>query len=201
MTTPSNAAVPAGWYPDPAGSGRTRWWDGAQWTEHFQEPYSAAATAPALRASDGTSPDTPWIWAILGVMAALILPVLFVDQRAIIAQATETTNPFALTPAEVIQGAIGWVGIALFVVFGYFDYKALKQRGVPNPFHWAWSFFALITPLVYVIGRSIVAVRRTGRGWTPMWVAIGLWVVSIVVNVVLVLIPTFSAVTDTISRY
>ena len=31
-------AVPAGWYADPEQPARRRYWDGAQWTEHFQEP-------------------------------------------------------------------------------------------------------------------------------------------------------------------
>lgn len=30
----SQSPPPAGWYPD--NSGRQRWWDGSQWTEHYQ---------------------------------------------------------------------------------------------------------------------------------------------------------------------
>lgn len=33
---PAPIGPPAGWYSDPAGTGRTRWWDGTMWTEHLQ---------------------------------------------------------------------------------------------------------------------------------------------------------------------
>lgn len=58
MTTPA-----PGWYPDPAGGDGSRWWDGAQWTEHLQPATDAAARGPAdpWRSSSVTSP-TPSGW-------------------------------------------------------------------------------------------------------------------------------------------
>ncbi len=41
---------PAGWHPDPAGSGRLRYYDGRQWTDHYAarhpDPTPAAAAVP-----------------------------------------------------------------------------------------------------------------------------------------------------------
>ncbi|MCS3443561.1 DUF2510 domain-containing protein [Microbacterium phyllosphaerae] len=56
--------TPAGWYDD--GSGRQRWWDGTQWTEHFapiaepaapETPVDAEAPAATVEASGGESAD------------------------------------------------------------------------------------------------------------------------------------------------
>jgi len=45
MSNPSNPVTPAGWYPDPSGDGRSRWWDGTQWTDHYAP---APATTPQV---------------------------------------------------------------------------------------------------------------------------------------------------------
>jgi hypothetical protein len=47
--------TPAGWYDD--GSGRQRWWDGTQWTEHFApvaEPAAPAQATPAAEETEAT---------------------------------------------------------------------------------------------------------------------------------------------------
>jgi hypothetical protein len=31
-------STPAGWYPDPSGTGGQRWWDGQKWTDQLQPP-------------------------------------------------------------------------------------------------------------------------------------------------------------------
>src|SRR5690349_23884053 len=51
MTTPP---TPAGWYPDPDGTGGQRYWDGAAWTEHR----SPAVEAPQP-ASEPAAPSQP----------------------------------------------------------------------------------------------------------------------------------------------
>src|SRR5436190_7533697 len=61
MTTPT---TPAGWYPDPDGSGGQRYWDGFIWTEHRSPAVSAPEPAGDISTSEQPTsvvslPDQP----------------------------------------------------------------------------------------------------------------------------------------------
>jgi hypothetical protein len=61
MTTPT---TPAGWYPDPDGSGGQRYWDGSIWTEHRSPAVSAPEPTGDVSASEQPTsvvslPDQP----------------------------------------------------------------------------------------------------------------------------------------------
>jgi hypothetical protein len=61
--------MPAGWYPDPAGSGARRYWDGAGWGQLEGAPPPATAPAPTKR-------GVPLVLKIaLGVVLAFVLMV------------------------------------------------------------------------------------------------------------------------------
>lgn len=158
--------VIAGWYPDPAGSGRSRWWDGAQWTENFETPYSLAPaqlTAPA-----GTPAYNGWIWAIVALLFLQNLTslVLFIPGYFEDAAAGSSSGRFAVV--DLVTTVISWIVYGVSVALAYFDWRTLRDSGVPQPFHWA---FAFILP-VYLIGRGIVTRRRTGRGIATLWITV-----------------------------
>jgi hypothetical protein len=56
--TPS---TPAGWYADPAGSDRLRWWDGTRWTDHLTDAPTAGAAASASAPSSSPDADRPHV--------------------------------------------------------------------------------------------------------------------------------------------
>jgi hypothetical protein len=50
-------STPAGWYPDPADPGRTRWWDGTRWSEHTSP--AATSAAPPVPPAAPAAPAVP----------------------------------------------------------------------------------------------------------------------------------------------
>ncbi len=189
MTDSTTPIVPAGWYPDPAGSANLRWWNGVAWTDQFQQPYSADATAVALKAPEGTKVYTPWIWLVV-FLPYVTLPFLFTidfssmfDPEILLDQVASTQAQLALmtSPAYLLLTLFGWLTTAATVFFSWVDYKALRDAGVPKPFHWAFGFISLAGFPVYAIGRAVVTKRRTGRGSAVLWATIIAYVVMIIV--------------------
>lgn len=66
-TPPPVSSTPAGWYPDPDGSGGQRYWDGSTWTTH-----RAPGTAPALSAAKKPFWRRGWFIAVLAVLVVII---------------------------------------------------------------------------------------------------------------------------------
>ena len=258
-TTPLPAP---GWYPDPAGTPRTRWWNGSAWSDTYGQPaaaepappvsapptpwanpggqprvapiadsagptlpaggaapayggapvygdapaygnapaYPGYATAEPLKAPEGTSPMTPFIWplALLPIIAIVsnVVSLGFIDE--VVDEAI--TSPELYSPISIITGLIGWIAIGLTILFGVLDYRALVKAGVPKPFHWAWIFFAFLSAPVYIIGRSVVARRRTGSGLTPMFVNLALVLLNVVISIVSFVVG-FSSAFDSVNSY
>lgn len=188
MSDPTN--VPPGWYPDTQVAGQKRWWDGAQWTEHTNADTvnAAAKQAPSL-ASAGTKTGTLWIWLIVLLPIISFIPILTIDWRSYMQSMmlSSTYSSMAAlqlfsSPGYVVALLLSFVLFAATIVFALLDTRELTRRGVVSPFHWA---FAFIGSTVYVIGRSVVVKRRTGGGLAPMWVLIGVVLLSFVVSILI----------------
>jgi len=173
---------------------------------YSSDPYSRATPATALRAPEGTDPYTIWIWLIVALPIVQAIPIFFIDWTAFVdASLADPTGLGAysvlFSPAYIALIALSWVGAGLTIWFAYLDWRELKQRGIPQPFHWAWSFLVFaVSYAVYTIGRSIVVKRRTGSGYAPLWITIATIVGGLVVGIWITVVLTqliFEAVLST----
>ncbi|KRE21754.1 DUF2510 domain-containing protein [Agromyces sp. Soil535] len=175
------APAPAGWYPDPSGSGQ-RWWDGRQWTE-YATPLDPPAYAPygtevRARVAAGTPVDTVWIWLIVTLPCLALIPLFQFDPSGYML--SSLTDPMAqvrmyFDPMYLTATALSWLLYGAAVGFAYLDVAGLRKLAYTRQFHWA-----CLSPFVYVIGRSVVVKRQAGRGSAPMWVAIALSVAALI---------------------
>ncbi|MCM3658039.1 DUF2510 domain-containing protein [Agromyces mediolanus] len=206
MTDANGQQITPGWYPDPAGGGGQRWWDGIGWTEHVA-PGVPAAPAPAAPLADppaagpapyrgyatqwtrvpvGTKSDTVWVWLIVFIPLIGIFGLFFWDVQGYLRESM--ANPYGsslsmmLDPWYLSMMVIGWVSYGLLVWFSYLDYAALGRLGFQRRFHWAWAF---LWSAVYVVGRSVFVRRQSGnRGSGPLWAVIAVNVAAFLIALI-----------------
>lgn len=203
MTSPQQ--TPPGWYPDAAGV--TRWWDGNQWTAHTQAAAVPTAPEPVTypRVPEGTPVYTRWTWWVVFLPFVVTVPAIgyIVDMSARMidflrwsiavagsdgsmdptyeAEAVRRTFELIFTPWYLATILVAFAALGLTIWFSYFDHRDLQRLGYVRPFHWAWSFLGLAGyGIVYIIGRSVVVRRRSGRGLAPLWVTIALYAAGFV---------------------
>lgn len=129
--TQSGAAIPAGWYADPAVPGQLRYWDGSAWTGHT----SPAGYTPNPAASQTQPVPYPWLkqrstngMAIVSLVLALhwlcgigsALAILF-GIKALGEIDANGDNGRALATAGIVIGIIGVVGTFVWLGLIYAD--------------------------------------------------------------------------------
>ena len=194
--TPATPATAAGWYADPSNPAQQRWWDSEKWTEQVSAPASAAHVgAEQQKAPEGTSGNTPWIWLVVFLPLLSLIPLFFIDFTGFIEDSIwNASNPAGMTAAilafytqlaVIITFVLSLLITVGTIVFAFLDWRELKRRGVPAPFHWAFSFLVLAgVGIVYPIGRAVVTKRRTGSGNGVLLATILTFVVSVIVVLV-----------------
>ena len=175
--SPTNISTQPGWYPDPSGMPRMRWWDGAQWTEHLHDPsLETFGVMPPVVLGPDTPVYNPLIWTIVLLPIVSLMVSSSIDMNSYLTQSASGLPVF--DPLYVVSQCLA-IGIYLAtVLFAFYDRRALIAAGFVRPFHWAWAF---LSTGVYIIGRSVIVRRRAGRGLAPIWVWLAVTVISTIV--------------------
>lgn len=180
----SDESAAPGWYEQPGGPGRLRWWNGSEWTEH--EAPLPDTGQQFRRVPEGVGSGTPWIWTmVIGYHLATIVSQLMLAS-ALPSALRSPRGAFDLYVDPAYLGSIGFgfVAYGAAALLCFLDRGELVARGVDRPFHWAWAF---VNVWVYLIGRTVVLRRRRARdALRPLFVGIAGSVVAIVVSFIVV---------------
>lgn len=141
----SSEGPPAGWYQDPNGSQRTRWWSGAQWTEHYSvEGSPTQSTAAVIR---------PY-------------PALYGHPQDFGSSISAGWRRYAMFEG-VARRTEFWYW-QLFIVLGALAAAALDAMFTFGVLGWLW-FLATLLPTLAV---SVRRLRDAGYSWALMFLAL-----------------------------
>jgi Protein of unknown function (DUF2510) len=160
---------PAGWYADPSGDARQRWWDGTVWTEHLTEEAAVSHSPPGFVAKPAaTRPtkapragDPPMFWvAIAGVGATAVGAV----------------GPWVNFLGVQVSGAVGGAGDGTLLVAGAAVILCLlvvHSRTGPGPASIAAAVVSAVCATLSIY--DVVRIERVTSGISAVSVGWGLW--------------------------
>jgi hypothetical protein len=207
MDRDPSANVPAGWFPDPGGTATLRWWDGTKWTTDLRAiVIPNPPSLPTGAASPGPAPIEPVErpYVPFQASAAIVRPtvtgisstrtvwwIAFEPLWGVVTQVIlfALLNSFGTPPALVIGLLFTVLNVGIIVALvalALADRKALLAGGNQSA---APQWWILLTPLAYLIARSVEVAKWEIGAWTPLiW-----WIVSAVLAPGLAFLGYFAA--------
>lgn len=115
-------STPAGWYDD--GTGRLRWWDGGQWTEHF-----ADQQAQVVEAAEGPAAKQGMLAKVKGAAAAVAS-----ETRSNIGYGASTAA--AARNDQEVAVVVAGDDVPLYEILSHIDGKNAKVKLWPDRIEW-----------------------------------------------------------------
>jgi hypothetical protein len=183
MTNPS---TPPGWYPDPAGTGAQRYWDGTQWTEHaapgaappppgysYGYPPGSFDHAPGLAPAPVTVEPAPALWWLVPIGYLLLV--------------IGSIGPWIDTNIPVDKGGLAHDGPALLG----FDAVALVLLVIWRFTGHRWLAIASIPFTLFIVAAAIIDVSDINGLANGLVDAKGAWGIYVAVaGAVILAIPS-----------
>ncbi len=107
---PGSHKPPAGFYPDQ--SGRNRWWDGNDWTQHYQS--DSPSTTPAVATSEPPQKKKKrvFFWIFMAVQALFVIWII----SAVSSSGGDATGCGSLSQQDCNDASAVGTGIGTFLI-------------------------------------------------------------------------------------
>ncbi|MEJ1230687.1 MAG: DUF2510 domain-containing protein [Galbitalea sp.] len=180
----ASTAIPAGWYPDPAGGDGTRWWDGGGWTAEVRpapvvtppvSTFGSLASAAefrvpvAIKHGDAGIAYTRTSWWIAFSPLWTVVPEVI---AIVVVKSIVTMSLSAMAPE---LAAANLVLLGILVGLAHADRAALARGGNETT---ASPWWILLTPLAYLIARA----QRVRLYAVGGWASVIWWCVAVVIT-------------------